>query len=110
MFGESSVKEIKARLPKKWASYDPNSYAFRFYDQVSTKIVVDGKTQTVYGDKKNLSPMYYPGGVVYNLEQIKALPGDYAILISNMEGNNYTHVVQTRCGNFQEFKEGDVLL
>lgn len=53
---------------------------------------------------------FYPGGVVYSLNDIKAMGQDFHILALNMEGNDWPKVVKTRAGNFQPFLDEDVVL
>ena len=51
----------------------------------------------------------YIEGEAYTLEQVKALPGDYHILIRNMEGNDWPRVVRCRQG-FLPLSDKDVVI
>jgi hypothetical protein len=108
---ETSSKEVKSREPKTILRHLPqHAFAFRFYDQTIKTVKIDGEEEKHFGKQRNISPMYYPGGTSFTVEQIKHLPGDYKILVSNMEGNNWPLVVRTRKGNFQPLEKDDVIL
>jgi thymidylate kinase len=106
LFSEPESREVKSRNTMKIAkSLKHAAFAFKFYDQVETTILLDGKPKVVAGDRKNESGMYYPDGQIFTLEEVKMLKPakDYSILASNMEGNNYPLVVKTRVGSWQPF-------
>ena len=109
-YPEESVHKVKARNPNAIAEKYPKAFCFQFYDVVQKRIVVDGEEQLVSGKRKNKSGRYYPDAALFTVAGLKRLPGDYSILISNMEGNGWSRVVRTRCGNFQPFEEGDHIL
>jgi hypothetical protein len=112
LFSENEVEEVATRDPQAIAEKHKNAFGFRFFDQARTEVELDGKTQTVFGERRMESPWYYPGGVLYTLEQVKQLTPkkDYSILIGNMEMNNYPAVVKTRHGGFVHHNAGDVML
>jgi hypothetical protein len=109
-YPEESVYKVKTRDPQAIADKCPTAFCFEFYDQTRKQVKVDGEHQTVSGKPKNKSGRYYPGATVMTVEDVKRLPGDHSILVSNMEGNNWPRVVKTRRGNFQPFKKGDHIL
>lgn len=51
-------------------------------------------------------------GELFTAEQIEALPDAdlHDILLSNMRGNGWKHVVKTRRGNFQPVEDKDVVV
>ena len=113
IFSESSVEEVNSgRDPYAVATKHKNAFGFRFFDQSRKEVELDGKTSTVHGEKRNLSPWYYPGGQIFTLADVKKLTPkkDYEILISNMEGNGYSHVCKTRHGGFVQVQKEDVVL
>ena len=63
------------------------------------------------GEKLFGSPTEYSGwtyfGKILTLDEVKALDGDYRILISNMEGNGWNAVVKTIYGQFMPLRDGD---
>lgn len=65
--------------------------------------------QLLAGSPWDHSPMTYFGEAL-TLDQVRALPGDHRILVSNMEGNRYASVVRTVRGNWQPLEKGDVVL
>ena len=109
-YPEESVLKVKTRAPEEIARKYPKAFAFRFYDLTQKEVTVDGQKRTVSGQEKNKTGRYYPEAQLFTVAGLKALPGDYEILISNMECNGWKHVVQTRRGNFQPFEKGDVIL
>lgn len=109
-YPEESVYKVAARDPEDIAKKYPKCFAFRFYDLTSKTVTVDGEQQKVSGKEKNKTGRYYPDAQLYTTQGLKELPGDYEILISNMECNGWKHVVKTRRGNFQPFEKNDVIL
>lgn len=107
---ETGFDKVESRDPQAVADKYPDAYCFQFCDQTSKEITVDGETKRVSGKRKNLSPKYYPNGLVLTVEDLRKMPGDYRILITNMECNNWPKVVRCRTNNFQPFEEGDVVL
>jgi hypothetical protein len=114
LFSESSTEEVTSRDPQAILEdkKTKNAFGFRFFDQSRTEVELDGATTKVFGEKRNVSPWYYPGGQIFTLEDVKQLKPkkDYEILISNMEGNGYTHVCKTRHGGFVQVQKEDVVL
>lgn len=49
-------------------------------------------------------------GERFTADDVAALPGDHAILLSNMRANDWPVVVRTRCGNWQPIEGDDVVL
>lgn len=72
--------------------YNAHPYGFRFSTRSRGPEDLDSKQSAT-------SPMYYLGGIVRTLEEIKAKndPKD-RILISNMEGNGYSRVISAASG------------
>ncbi len=105
IFSEDEVVEVGNRDVKKVAKKYKNAYAFRFFDQARADVKIDGQTKKVFGEERNGSKTYYPGGEVLTLADVKRLDGDHKILISNMECNGYKKVVRSRVGNFQPFDD-----
>ena len=111
VFSGAETRIVKDRDEKDALDMLPESaFAFRFYDQVSAETTVDGKTVTVYGDRKNVSGRYYPDGELFTLEQIEAFGEESEILADNMRINDWPVVVKTRLGNFQPFAKDDRVL
>jgi hypothetical protein len=107
---EDSRFKVASRDPKAIADMYPNAYCIQFYDLTSKEVTVDGEKQRASGKRKNLSPKYYPGGLVLTTEDVRNMPGDHGTLVTNMECNNWPRVVLCRTRNFQPFEEGDVVL
>lgn len=100
---DTSCRPSDHRDPAR-VSLPDGAYAFHFFDREETEL--DG--ETLRGERKNVSPTYYPGGTVKTLAEIEALhdPRD-RILLSNMRGNDWPAVVYTRFGNWpQPYREG----
>lgn len=105
IFAENDTVKVNHRSPTEIAEKYPDSYAFQFYDINSTTVVVDGKSSTVKGYRKNISPLYYPGGKICTKIDIASEFGESSILYSNMDSNKWDTIVKTRCGNYQEFND-----
>jgi hypothetical protein len=101
-FDETTTKEVSDRSRP---TIPAGAFGYRFYDV--TSVEQDG--EVLMGKAKNHSGYYYRGEV-FNLEQVEALDGDYAILISNMKCNGYDRVVRTIRGNFKPLREGDSVI
>ena len=102
---ESEVRQVKqrdvviARPPK-------NCFAYRFYDRRET--VLEGETLT--GKRFNISPRYIVGGTWYTLAALKKHFPNEAILISNIEMNDYVGAIKCHTGNWQGRDKSDILL
>ena len=110
LFAEEEQYTVKVRSPRTIAKKYPKAFAFKFYDLTSKQVMVDGVRRTIAGDKKKVSPTYYPGGVVLTAAGVKRLSGDHETLFSNMRSNGWLRVVKCRTGNFQPFNNGGVVL
>jgi hypothetical protein len=103
MVDEASVKVVNHRDSKK-VNVPSGSFGFRFFDVKSTE---EGDVK-MESDRLNLSPMYYYGGRIMTLDDVRReMPND-RILISNMESNGWSRVIKCRTGNFKPFDGGDV--
>lgn len=109
LFAEDEQVVVKERNAEKVAKKYRQCFAFRFYDLTTAEVSVDGVRRVVSGERKNVSPLYYPGAKSYTLAEVKRLP-DSRILASNMECNGWKRVVKTRRGNFQPLNKTDVIL
>ena len=103
MFDESSVKEVTNR-DTKGVNVPNGAFGFRFFDVKTTE--EDGVKME--SDRLNESPMYYYGGRVMTLADVRREMPDSHTLISNMRGNGYKRVIRCRTGNFKPFQKGDV--
>jgi len=86
--------------------YNAKPYGFRFSTRSRKDSELDSK-------ETKTSPMYFLGGKVETLAQVKKRndPKD-SILISNMEGNGYKRII-TNCNSWkvtQPFEKDDVVL
>jgi hypothetical protein len=119
LFSESERVELKNHSSQEALKKMPkNAFAFELYD-VETRSYVLSETEThdklgddaITKDKTvNRSGVFYPGGVLFTLEEVKSMGKKYSILASNMEGNCWDPVVKTTAGNFQPFEKNDVIL
>ncbi len=97
---ENSTEEVKkrerpARLPK-------HCFGYCFFD----KEVVTKDGETLQGREKNFSSWTYIGKK-RTLAQVKKETPNEKILISNMEGNDWSEIVQTRFGQSFPLEKGD---
>lgn len=99
---EKAIEKSKTLKEK----YGAVPYGFMFFTRERTEDMLDSKVT-------KSSNMYYLGGEVLTLEEVKAKNDpDDEILIKNMEFNDIKKVIiNTNSFRFRgEFKEGDVLL
>ena len=111
LFSESSTKRLKYRDVDEAVEHFPESaFAFELYDVEVRKGTLEDGASIEDRRTTNKSCRYYPDATTYTVEQVKQLPGDYKILISNMECNKHKRVVRTKAGNWQPFEQGDQIL
>jgi len=106
LVSETSIKEISKDTNIDDIEVPKNAYGFKFFKKAY-------KTENginLDSDRLNESRMYYVGGVVYSLEDVKKRYPSKEILIRNMENNNYENVIRCRTGNWQVFEDGDFVL
>lgn len=82
-----------------------HAYAFSLFEKA--RVVVDG--ETLLGERKNESPVYYPDGVRMNYK-IASSEGRSSMLASNMQMNGWDFVVRTRHNGFQVYTEGKTVV
>ena len=101
---ESEVREV----PNREASVEvpKGCFAYKFFERQETESE-DG--EVLLGRPRNYSGTHYFGKVM-SLDDVKREMPNQRTLISNMEGNGWDRVVQTRRGNYQPFTEQDVLV
>lgn len=90
---------------KIWRSKTLGSkpFCFKFITKARTDEELDSKVVQE-------SSMYFLGGRVLDLQQVKREMPTEHILISNMEGNNWNKVIDTPRHRIQVFPEGSVVL
>ena len=106
LFSETSVREVECR--DRQMKMPKGAYGFRFFDVTDT--VVDGETLT--GNRKNFSPMHYPGAETIPADKVpERFPDDrHKILRSNVRINEMRGIILTRTGNAVEWREDDVVM
>ena len=94
-----NVEEAKRLAKDIVERHGAKPYGFKFF--------TDGKPINI-----NKSCMYYLGGTIYSLEEVKEKFPKEKILISNMEINNWDHVIENKNSYtaWLPFEEGDILL
>jgi len=86
------------------------AFGFRFFDVLITASRADGEEIELRSDPFAWSPMFYYGGRIYTEAEVAAELPNSEILLSNMRGNDWNRVIQTRCGNFKPFTDEDILV
>lgn len=102
-FDESSVVKVSSRDTRK-LRVPEQAFAFQFFDIMSTKengVKMESKAI-------NISPMFYYGGRVMTLNDVRKEMPEARILISNMRGNHWKKVIRCRTGNFKPFGDQDI--
>lgn len=109
-FNESVSKEIPERTVEAAVAAAPkHAFAFEFYDVEEPDFDFDTTRFEVRPKALDRSPTHYIGGKVFNLIEIEHME-NVGVLASNMRANHWDEVVQCRTGNWQPFKDGDVLV
>ena len=111
LFSETSTKQLNGPdlASEAHKNFPRNAFGFQLFDVRVRKGKLEDGEKITQRDRINKDTMYFPGGKVYSVNDIKALSGDHRVLISNMEGNGWTHVVKTCQGNWQPFDRGVIL-
>lgn len=99
----TSVEEVKNRKDKP--KPPEGTYAFRYFDLEVIKV----KGETLSGQRKNESGLFYVGGTVKTYEQIKNEMPD-SILERNMKYNKIKRVVITQFGQSMELRANDCVI
>jgi len=108
LFSETSAQPIGKR--DAGAIEPPQGcYAFRFFSRKEHEDVLSGVKLT--GEPGDYSGWYFlPGSRKMSLEDVKREMPEKDILIRNMVGNGYKHVVKTVRGNVFPLEEEDVIM
>ena len=103
---ESSTQEVTSRDALQ-VDAPKDCFGYRFFDRQEI-VAEDG--EVLMGSPKNHSGIHY-FGEVKTLEDIKnERPDPTGCLERNMESNGWNKVVKTRRGNYQPFREQDILV
>ena len=107
LMSEKEEKEVTHRNPRR-VKVPKECFAFYFYDRTAAK--QDG--ELLLGEKKNLSPTYYPGGTILSIKDIEKMNGhgEFRALLSDMHVNKWGRVIRSRLGNFQTYDPKDTVV
>jgi hypothetical protein len=110
-YPEDMREQVTERDPAAIAVAAPSGvFAFRFYDVVSATATLGDLTVSLRSAAVNESGRFYIDAEKLTAADVEALPGDHAILLSNMRGNGWEPVLRCRTGNFQPLEFGDVII
>ncbi len=108
-FTETGTAQCDRHVTDALFTIPPYAFAFRFFDLPKAPDL--GPDYVVTPRRQNVSGKYYPGGTVFNQEEVAYYFPEEKILLSNMQGNGYSHVVKHRGGGFQPFNpDEDVVI
>ncbi|HEY7535322.1 MAG TPA: hypothetical protein VH878_05195 [Thermodesulfobacteriota bacterium] len=106
---ENIVEEVPDREFKNLLVPE-KAYGFRFFDMIIAHLDIDEATIELRSKRINESHFYYYGGRVWTLEEVtNDLPNNDKLLLY-MNINGWDKVIQTRTGQFLEFKKDDVII
>lgn len=95
---ENWTVEVASADPRA-VHWPDNAYAFTLHSQ--DEIVYEGVTYRA--DRKQIGKTYYhPDSKVESLEQVRKNPNATRILLANMEGNGWSHIVWSRWDNWPQ--------
>lgn len=80
------------------------AYALEFYD----RRVHDDHGVVLSSEPFNWSPRFFIGGRIMTAQEVEREIPDHDILLDNMRINGWDRVIQTRCGHFQPYRDGDI--
>lgn len=109
MVSETYTEEVDHRDPYQ-IELPKGTFGFCFFDKVIHILELDDGRKMEHVERINESGKYYPGGIVFNQQDIKKMRDmnrNYSALYDNMVGNKWPLVVKTILGNFQPFEGGD---
>jgi hypothetical protein len=103
-FANEYFQEVDARNPQQQAKDAPdNAFAFFYFDVVKVIVSLEGEHIETGSRRLNISKTYYIDAELFTFNQVLQLPGDYSILLDNMQRNGLGLVVRCRTGNFEPF-------
>lgn len=106
---EGKIDEVPDRELKNVKLPD-KVYGFRFFDIIVAQVEVDGGLIELRSKRINESPVYYhKARVLTHKEVTEGIPNNEKLLLY-MNVNGWDKVIQTRTGQFLEFREEDVIL
>jgi len=109
LFEGERTYEAQSRDPE-CIKVPKGAFAFQFFDRAVATPNIDGKSIEMSSKPFNLSPKYYYGGRVLTIKDVEKEIPDNETLISNMRGNGWKTVIQTRCGNIQPLEGSHILI
>ncbi len=113
IYGEIPNQNIIEEVPNREFNnllVPDKAYGFRFFDIITAHADVDGVLVELRSKRINESPLYYYGGRVLTREDVnKDLPNNDKILLY-MNINGWDKIIQTRQGQFFEFRKDDVII
>lgn len=105
LFAESETRKVAARDISKLKVPD-YAFGFQFFD--ITTAVVEG--EKLEGDAKNHSKRYLIAEEVLTAAEAIKRHADKDSLVSNIRGNRYKHICQTKQRNFQPVDKDTVVV
>lgn len=104
-----SIRKVRTRDISK-VKVPKNAFGFCFFDILSVMADADGKKVLLESSQINESPMYYYGGKVYTIVELKRKFPNEDILINNLKTNGCKKAILSRVGNWQLFQKTDVFI
>lgn len=108
LFAESTTKKVKTRDVSK-IKVPKNAFRFRFFDKHIYSETID-EIELKNEKVTNESPVYYYGGKVYTIAELKREFPNEKTLIGNIESYKCKKAICCRTGNWQPFGETDILI
>jgi len=110
LLAEDETKVVQDFDPQKF-EIPENAYAFKGYKRKKFSTTVEGEAFCKYGPSFDETGYFYPGGILYTLEDIATEWGTDSILYQNIKGNGYSFAVKHRAGGFMWFNpDKDMIL
>lgn len=104
LFAEEKSVRVEFRDPQSVAKLaDENAFGFYFQDVM----VSSSGCREMRSAPYNQSGTYYINGDILTANDVKKMPGDNRILLSNMSNPGWGVMVKCRTGNFRPLLDAD---
>jgi hypothetical protein len=107
IWDEGLTQKIKTRHISK-IKVPKGAFGFQFFDIVSGVVEVNGKKRKYTSRRINFSPMYYYGGEVYTIAEIKHKFSKQKNLVNNIKNKECKKAIRCRTGNWKPFNDTDI--
>jgi len=103
------VKKVSSRDVSK-LKVPADTFAFIFFDVLSTIVQDDKKDVELKSGRINISPKHYYGGTVYKMSDFKRKIPNARYIKRDFIGSGYKKAIHRRDGIWAPFKSGEIFI